>query len=221
LGVKTLAACVTASGEPMEAENSRIGRKGARRIKALSRKLARQKRGSARRQRTKIRLASAKAAEANRRKDRAHQLSAEIVGKAGVIAFEGLNVRNMTRSAKGTVEEPGTRVRQKAGLNREMLAPAQLMSMLTYKAEDAGAWVMEAPTRKLKPSQTCPSRGRQKAKTLSERVHRCECGHVEDRDHAAARVVLNWALSELAREPGQQGEVAVAASANCETATLA
>jgi putative transposase len=75
--------------------------------------------------------------------------------------------------------------------------------------------------RPLKPSQTCPSCGRQKAKTLSERVHRCECGHVEDRDHAAARVVLNWALSELAREPGQQGEVAVAASANCETATLA
>ena len=100
-------------------------------------------------------------------------------------------------------------------------APAQLMSMLRYKAEDAGAWVMEAPTRKLKPSQTCPSCGRQKAKTLCERVHRCECGHVEDRDHAAARVVLNWALSELAREPGQQGEVAVAASANCETATLA
>jgi len=135
----------------MEAENTRIGRKGARRIKALSRKLARQKRGSARRQRTKIRLARAKAVEANRRKDRAHQLSAEIVGKAGVIAFEGLNVRNMTRSAKGTVEEPGTRVRQKAGLNREMLdtAPAQLMSMLRYKAEDAGAWVMEAPTRKL------------------------------------------------------------------------
>jgi transposase len=85
----------------MEVENTRIGRKGARRIKALSRKLARQKRGSAR----------AKAAEANRRKDRAHQLSAEIVGKAGVIAFKGLNVRNMTRSAKGTVEEPGTRVR--------------------------------------------------------------------------------------------------------------
>ena len=79
-------------------------------------------------------------------------------------------------------------------------APAQLMSMLRYKAEDAGAWVMEAPTRKLKPSQTCPSCGRQKAKTLCERVHRCECGHVEDRDHAAARVVLNWALSELARE---------------------
>jgi hypothetical protein len=46
-------------------------------------------------------------------------------------------------------------------------------------------------------------------------------GLLQDRDHAAARVVLNWALSELAREPGQQGEVAVAASANCETATLA
>jgi len=78
---------------------------------------------------------------------------------------------------------------------REILdtAPAQLMQMISYKAEDAGAWIMEAPTRKLKPSQTCPSCGRQEKKTLSQRTHSCGCGHVEDRDLAAARVVLNWA----------------------------
>ncbi|MFF5147768.1 hypothetical protein ACFY6U_50065 [Streptomyces sp. NPDC013157] len=40
----------------------------------------------------------------------------------GVIRFEKLNIKNMTRSAKGTVEQPGTKVRQKAGLNRGILA---------------------------------------------------------------------------------------------------
>jgi putative transposase len=222
-GVETLASCVFASGDALNAENTRIGRKGARRIKALSRKLARQKRTSSRRQQTKIRLAKAKMAEANRRKDRAHKLSAEIVSRAHVIAFEALTISNMTRSAKGTQEEPGRNVRQKSGLNREVLdtAPAQLMSMLGYKAGEADAWVMEAPTRKLKPSQTCPDCGRQRKKKLSERTHHCECGTTERRDPASARVVLNWALKELAREPGLRGEMALAVSANCETATFA
>lgn len=222
-GVETFVTGVTASGAPLTAENDRIGRRGQRKIKALSRKMARQKLRSRRRDHTKLKLRRAKAKQANQRKHRAHQLSADIVARAKVIAFETLIVSNMTRSAKGTTEAPGARVKQKAGLNREMLdtAPAQLMSMLKYKAEDAGAWVMEAPTRKLKPSQTCPACGRQEKKALSQRTHSCECGHVEGRDLASARVVLNWALAELAREPGQQGGTALAVPANCETATYA
>lgn len=48
--------------------------------------------------------------------------------------------------------------KQKAGLNREMLdtAPASLISMIRYKAEEAGNEIIETPTRKLKPSQRCP-----------------------------------------------------------------
>ena len=47
----------------------------------------------------------------------------------------------MTASARGTVEEPGSRVRQKAGLNRVILDTgwAQLRSMLAYKAGRAVA----------------------------------------------------------------------------------
>ncbi|MFF7881342.1 RNA-guided endonuclease InsQ/TnpB family protein [Streptomyces sp. NPDC020794] len=39
-----------------------------------------------------------------------------------LVRFEKLNIKNMTRSAKGTIEEPGKRVAQKAGLNRAILA---------------------------------------------------------------------------------------------------
>ena len=39
-----------------------------------------------------------------------------------LVRFEKLNIKNMTRSAKGTLAEPGTKVRQKAGLNRSILA---------------------------------------------------------------------------------------------------
>jgi hypothetical protein len=57
-------------------------------------------------------------------------------------------------------EEPGKHVAQKAGLNREILdtAPALFTSLFRYKVlETGGEWV-EAPTRKLKPSQRCPAR---------------------------------------------------------------
>jgi putative transposase len=54
--------------------------------------------------------------------------------------FEDLKIANMTRSARGTLEEPGSRVAQKAGLNREILAASWggFISMVAYKAEDAG-----------------------------------------------------------------------------------
>lgn len=72
--------------------------------------------------------------------------------------METLSVKNMTASAAGTVDNPGQRVAQKAGLNREILdtAPARLMALISYKVGETGGWFFEAPTRKLKPSQTCP-----------------------------------------------------------------
>ena len=46
---------------------------------------------------------------------------------------------------------------------------------------------------------TCPQCGHQKKKTLRERVHQCgECGYTEPRDQAAARVMLQWAMKEVA-----------------------
>ncbi len=61
----------------------------------------------------------------------------------------------MTKSARGTEEAPGTNVRQKAGLNKSILdtAPGLFLSMLRYKAEEAGAKLVEVPTRAVKPTQ--------------------------------------------------------------------
>jgi putative transposase len=53
----------------------------------------------------------------------------------------------------------------------------------------------------VKPSQTCPACGRQREKTLSERMHRCLCGCVMPRDQASALVCLHYALSEVGNRP--------------------
>ena len=69
-----------------------------------------------------------------------------------------------------------------------------LREAIKYKVIEAGGIFAEVPTRKVKPSQTCPNCGHQKKKELSERIHSCsECGYIEDRDVAAAIVCLNYA----------------------------
>ena len=56
------------------------------------------------------------------RNDFAHKTSKDLVEAPGtLLVFEDLNIKNMTASAKGTAEEPGKNVRQKAGLNRSIL----------------------------------------------------------------------------------------------------
>jgi hypothetical protein len=60
-------------------------------------------------------------------------------------------------------------------------APKTFLSILTRKAESAGGQVEEFSTYHTALSQTCIC-GRKHKKTLSERVHDCECGVVMQRD---------------------------------------
>lgn len=60
-------------------------------------------------------------------------------------------------------------------------APGFFQSELIRKAESAGGSVEQFPTRTTKLSQTCIC-GQQARKSLSQRVHRCECGVQMHRD---------------------------------------
>lgn len=124
---------------------------------------------------------------ANQRQNWVHQVSTQIVSRNSLVATEKLNLKGMTRKGKS---------RQKTGLNRSMLdvGMGMLRSAIEYKLAEAGGIFIEVPTLKVKPSQTCPQCGHQEKKSLEQRVHHCQqCGYVEDRDVAAAQVMLNWA----------------------------
>lgn len=140
---------------------------------------------------------------ANRRHDFLHKESAKIVAASNLIATESLTVKNMTASAKGTIEQPGRNVAQKAGLNREILstAPSAFLAMLRYKAAEAGIEYVEIPSRTVKPSQRCSGCWSVAKKSLAQRQHLCACGTVLGRDRNAARVNLLWALARTGREP--------------------
>jgi putative transposase len=196
-GVATLLSGVRHDGTRHDVQNPRWYQSDKERVTELQQCLSRKKRGSQRRKKAVRALARARSEQARRRLDFLHKETARIAKEHGLVAMEELTVKSMTASAKGTLEEPGMRVAQKAGLNREILdtAPALLMQLLSYKVQDTGGDWAIAPTKKLKPSQTCPCCGAVSKKALEERVHLCaSCGHTEPRDTASARVVLNWAL---------------------------
>jgi len=129
----------------------------------------------------------------NLRREFLHQTSSRMVASCAVLATEELRTQHMSRSARGTQDKPGRMVRQKAGLNREILSAGLGMAhnMLAYKAVEAGTRLHVSNTRQLQPSQRCAACWEIVPKTLAQRVHECpHCGHTAQRDQNAASVVL-------------------------------
>jgi putative transposase len=140
---------------------------------------------------------------ANQRQDWAHQVAAQIVSSNSLVATEKLNITQMTRKAK----RGSKRKHQKTGLNRSILDTGWglLRGMIEYKLAECDGYLVEVPTQKVKPSQTCPNCGHQEPKTLDQRTHECkQCGYTSDRDVAAAKVMLSWALGTNVLNRGEE-----------------
>jgi putative transposase len=91
-------------------------------IRKHQRRAARAPRDSGRKRAEYTKVAKLRAREADRRKDWCEKASTMLARTYTLIRFEKLNIGSMTASAKGTAEQPGRQVRQKAGLNRAILA---------------------------------------------------------------------------------------------------
>jgi putative transposase len=202
-GVKTFATLAHESGAYSSIENPRFFVRMKAALEAAQQNLSRKAKRSKNRAKARKRVAAIQRKTAHRRHEFLHHESAKLVASVDLLATESLSIKNMTRSAKGTVESPGRNVAQKAGLNREILAtaPRAFLDMLRYKAAEAGVEFVEVPSRTVKPSQTCSGCGKQRKKALSVRQHVCSCGLVLSRDQNAARVILLWALARTGREP--------------------
>ena len=117
---------------------------------------------------------------------RREKTSTGIARRFDLIRVEDLKITNMTRSAKGTRENPGQNDRQKAGLNREILRSGWglLVRRLADKAPDRVEKIKPALT-----SQRCSACGQvDRASRESQAVFRCTaCGVACNADVNAAR----------------------------------
>jgi putative transposase len=125
-GVRT--ALVTSDGQHYRAP--RISDRRAARYLALQRRMNRQRKGSRKREKTRVAMARINARVTDRRKDWAEKVSTRLVNDHDLIMFEKLEIDGMTKRAapKPDPDKPGAFLpngaRAKAGLNRESLLPA-------------------------------------------------------------------------------------------------
>ena len=120
-------------------ESVKRRRKPNKKLVRAQRRLSRCRKGSHQWRKRRAVLANQQHRERVRNRNECHRIATDLVRRFGLIALEDLNIRNMTASAKGTVEEHGTNVSQKAGLNRSITEPwGMIRSQLHYKAEWAG-----------------------------------------------------------------------------------
>lgn len=175
-------------------------------------------RGSSRRSAVRAQAGRLSARMRARRLDFACKTAVRLVRNYGLVAVEDLKILEMTRSAKGTVEQPGRNVRQKAGLNRAIFNKnwGGFVFALEHAARYHGATVV-----KVNPaytSQTCNACRHVDPKSReSQAVFRCTaCGQQDHADVNAAKNIRERGI-ELASAAGLavagRGDLGVARSA--------
>jgi putative transposase len=175
-------------------QNPRFLERTRCRVERLQRAIAKRKRGSQRQKKARAVLARLHERLAAARRDHAHKLARTIVNEHDLIALEALRVTAMTRSAKGTIENPGLNVRGKAGLNRAMLDAAfgQIANLIVEKAESAVRQVIFVETRFT--SQQCSRCQYTDAASRNGECFSCSgCGYEDHADVNAARNILRRA----------------------------
>jgi putative transposase len=174
---------VTSEGDMYQLRGFNEGEKT--RLYKLQRKLARQQKGSMSREKTKRSMAALQHRKINRRKDVIEKLTTKLVKNYDTIVIEDLMIGSMTRSAKGTLTEPGKNVVRKTALNREILASG--WGLFARRLEE------KAPGRveRINPaytSQTCNACQHVERKNReSQAIFHCQnCGHKANADINAA-----------------------------------
>jgi putative transposase len=168
--------------------------------------LSRKKKGSKNWKRTKTRVRQIHAQIVSARLDLLHKCSTTISKNQAIVFIEDRQVRHMSRSAAGTVEQPGSKVRQKAGLNTSILDQGwgEFRRHLDSKLQWEGRVLLPVPLQNT--SMTCP-----------------ECGHVsaENRQKQAQFACLVCGFPENADLAGainiqREGYARLACQVNCE-----
>jgi putative transposase len=112
----------------------------------------------------------------------------------------------MTGSAKGTMDAPGTYVRQKAGLNRAILDQGWhgFETVLAYKLEERGGHLCKVDPRHT--SQTCSACGAvdREGRESQASFHCLTCGFRAHADHNAAINILRRNTASMIVEEGHR-----------------
>jgi len=143
----------------------------------------------------------------NARRDFLHKTSTAISKNHAIVFVEDLQVRNMSKSAAGTAEQPGRNVRAKSGLNKSILDQGwfEFRRQMDYKLAWRGGWLVAVPPQNT--SRTCPCCGHVSADNRQTQAQfLCvACGFEDNADVVGAINVLRAGHARLACEVSGAG----------------
>ena len=138
---------------------------------------------------------------ANIRQDYLHKTTSTISQNHAMIVIEDLQVSNMSKRAKGTIQTKGRNVKAKSGLNRSILDQGwfEFRRQLEYKQAWAGGEVLAVNPRNT--SRKCPCcKHVAKENRLTQAKFECvECGYADNADLVGAINILAAGHAVLAR----------------------
>ena len=166
--------------------------KNQKKLARLQRQLSRKVKFSNNWQKQKRKIQRLHSRIANIRRDYLHKVTTTVSKNHAMIVIEDLKVSNMSKSAAGTVSQPGRNVRAKSGLNRSILDQGwyEMRRQLEYKQLWRGGQVLAVPPAYT--SQRCACCGHTaKENRLSQSKFRCQvCGYTANADVNGARNIL-------------------------------
>ncbi|EFI6952718.1 transposase [Escherichia coli] len=166
--------------------------KNQKTLARLQRQLSRKVKFSNNWQKQKRKIQRLHSCIANIRRDYLHKVTTTVSKNHAMIVIEDLKVSNMSKSAAGTVSQPGRNVRAKSGLNRTILDQGwyEMRRQLEYKQLWSGGQVLAVPPAYT--SQRCACCGHTaKENRLSQSKFRCQvCGYTANADVNGARNIL-------------------------------
>lgn len=138
----------------------------------------------------------------NQRSDYLHKYSKHLIENQDLIVMENLKVKNMSKSAKGTVSKPGKNVKQKSGLNRVILNQSwgELRRQIKYKCDWYGKQLLEVdPKHTSRICYKCGHNHKKNRRSQSRFVCR-KCGFHINADQNASRNILKRGLETLIKD---------------------
>lgn len=178
------------TGEIFEPKNS--FRNKAQRLARYQRAMSRKTKFSKNWQKAKRKINKLHTTIANIRRDYLHKTSTAISKNHAMIVIEDLQIRNMSKSSKGTSEKHGKNVKAKSGLNKSILDQGwfEFRRQLEYKQSWRGGFVVAIPPQYTSQRCSCCGYVSRDNRQTQAKFECVACGHSENADINAARNIL-------------------------------
>ena len=161
--------------------------------------LSRRKKGSQNRQKAKKIFVKKNLKLKNKRNDFLHKTTKKL-SENQTIAIENLMIKNMSKKAKGSIDNPNMRSSAKSGLNRVVLQQSwgKFFELLEYKLKRNGGQLIRVDPKYTSQKCSCCEHISKENRQSQAKFECVECGTQKNADYNASLNILN-AIGTIAK----------------------